>query len=331
MIKIKFIPAALIVMLYLTFSGALLSEDNENANQKINVVDSVEYGFKISYPTGIYNVYKFTEITNVQRKYSDSSVKEYERELTYFINHFYSDLPQNGFNKVQVTIDSMYYKFTEGDAVFEFDSRLEDIPNINFQDLTVAAVSLGKSFFMTYSPYGDLAKLEGEDLDWLRNYVLVNGKDALDTLKKFFWLRGVSESHLAFISDLQKKVIPSGRVRGDSVWTTEIFLETDGIDVFDELKSELVSYNAGIYTISGKSDNLRLNAVQAQLYPINQLVDLDTCRGTVKYEVQIAPRGVIKEVNSEIDAEVVARIKKEQFYQRSKTKLKWELIGQYKF
>jgi len=319
----------LVILTGILLSGNSLAQEKSAKGQPEK--DTAYYKVTLKYPLKTYTSYKMSEETEVRRIYSDSSVKEYKREIVYYITTAFPELPEDGFVKVQVTVDSMTYKFKSGEKEVTFDSQEEEKPIPNFQDLAISSIQLGRTFDLTYSSYNELAKIEGEELDWLKNYILVEGKDILDTLKKHYWLRGISFERLRYIGDLQKSLIPPGKVRTDSTWKSDFAFEIDGIAFTDTASTRIINYNAGIFTLFSNMNNLQPVREGVVLYDIPYIADVDTGRGAGTYTLEVRPNGTISMIKAEFEAEVKIKVKNEVFTQRMRSKTSWDQFRQFKW
>jgi hypothetical protein len=126
---------------------------------------------KVIYHPNAYRLYKLTEITNVHRVYSDSTTKDFKREVTYFMTLTIFDKPENGFQNLKIVIDSMIYKFSEENKVIKFNSQSEEMKPIRLKDLEATTVPLNRQFDMTYSPYGEVAKIESQDIEEVIDFI----------------------------------------------------------------------------------------------------------------------------------------------------------------
>jgi hypothetical protein len=319
----------LFLMFGILLSGNSFAQEKNAKGQPEK--DTAYYKVTLKYPLKTYTSYKMTEETEVRRIYSDSSIKEYKRDIVYYITTSFPELPEDGFIKVQVTVDSMTYKFKSGDKEVLFDSQEEEKPIPNFQDLAISSIQLGRTFDLTYSAYNELAKIEGEELDWLKNYIIVEGKDILDTLKKHFWLRGISFERLRYIGDLQKGLIPPGKVRTDSTWKSVFPFEIDGITFTDTASTRIINYNAGIFTLFSNMNNLVPVSEGIVLYDIPYIAQVDTGRGAGTYTLEVRPNGTISKIKAEFEAEAKIKVKNEAFIQKMRSNTSWEQFRQFKW
>jgi hypothetical protein len=327
----KLMKLHLVLILILSISFGQLSAQDAIKGEK-SKKEPPKHKVAVKHNTKVYSSYKLTEETKVYRQFADSSSQEYKREVTYFLTQFVPDPPENGFDKVEVSIDSMLYKYTEGDAVFEFDSQSEKMPSTSFFDLTVTSVPLGRAFTMTYSPYGDVAKIEGEDIDWLKKYVTVDGKKSLDTMKKYIWVRGVSDEHLLYLGDIQKRIIPLRTMQIDSTWKAMFAFEMDGITFNDAATTVKISdLSSGNFTLMAVADSMTTPQTFGRFNEINEFVNIEASSAKGKYILKISPKGAIENAQADFYAEVSARFKKESFKEKIWTKATWELLGQFKW
>lgn len=314
---------SLSLICFLCFSGFLFSQSSKKK-------DDLSYSLKMKFPVNISNVYKMKEITNVKRSFSDSTNKEYTRDLTWYFTQKVSSSSKDGFTVVEVVIDSVEYKFKEGEAEFKFNSQGDDPGVLTFEDVQSTTVPLGKSYEMTYNPYWEVSKIEGENLEWLRNYVLKDGK-VLDTLKKILWLDGISIERLSHITDIKKLTFPVGPVEPDSVWRSPFTIQLDGINFYDTLKTNIPKHTSGFQYIDGTTDKIFAQKNPTRFYGIkNTLVSIDSCKGKGTYSLTITPRGSIRTATADFNVEILARVNKETFKETIVTKINWELIGQFK-
>ena len=216
----------------------------------------VLYQITIKDSWNIYRTYKLNEATEISRTYSDNSVKTYKRDDEIYFTLTYRNPPSHGFFKVDVSVDSMIYKFTEGEATIEFNSNSDQNKPIHFKDLEAWGVPVGRAFEMTYSSYKDVAKLEGEDLEWLRNYINEQGKGIVDTLTNFIWLQGISEERLTYITDLYKVYIPDKWIPKDSVWTSPFDYQINGIPFQDTVFAKVSDATSGFFTVEAKTNKM---------------------------------------------------------------------------
>src|SRR3989339_566858 len=265
---------------------------NDNKKEEI-----VKYKPKVIYHTNAYRLYKMTETTNIHRIYSDSSTKDFKREVSYYMTLTIFNKPENGFQTLKIVIDSMLYKLSEGDKVIEFNSQAEQMKPIRLKDLEVMSVPLNRQFDMTYSPYGEVAKIESPDIeeaiDFIKEGDAKYGTKNKDELKNLIWFDGLSDARLKHITDLQKIIFSQEGMAKDSLWRSPFTIQIDGKDFIDTVNSRIAEYNNGNYII------------------------------------ETNPRGIISNVEAEFVIESNCKVRFEPFYERVQSKMVWEYLGQF--
>mgnify|MGYP000580864917 CR=1 FL=1 len=319
---------ALIIILMFINSIEIFSQDGAKKSE-----ESPAYQLKFIPPQTIRHVYKMHDSTVVTRTFSDNSTKKYTREVSYYFNFVMPNPPKDGFMTFEVSVDSLKYKFTEGEAVFEFDSQADNPGALTFEDLVATIVPLGNEFNLTYSPYGEVAKIDGERLDFLIDYIRQQKNNPMsDVLINFAWEEGISLDRFKFIADVKKIILPAEPIQIDSLWETPIDLQLDYINFFDTLTTKITKFKDGFFYINGVSNNIQAKNKPAKLYGIKtQLVEVADTKGEGSYELILHNRGFVSKAELKYNLEIGSYIKKEYFKQKIETKTTWELLKQYRF
>lgn len=300
--------------------------------QKGDEVQLPTYTLKLFFPTAIRDIYVMSDTTTVVRKYSDSSLRKFKREYEFYLTEVSQSPPDQGVYKISVSTDSLFYKFTEGNATFDFNSQADNPGALNFEDLKKVIVPLGKDFTMTYSPYGEVVSTEGERLDWLRNYVLEQGKGILDTVRTFLWLDGISLNHLKFLCDAKKIVYPLEPPMKDSIWYSPIDFQLNSLNFYDTVGVKITDVNEGNITMEAKLNNIRAFPEPGIFYGIkDMLLPIESCKGTGTFKLIISPKGTLKysEINADVD--ITVRVHNDIFTEHIQSKLVWNLLEQLTF
>jgi hypothetical protein len=280
------------------------------------------------YQGGIKYHYKMTENTDVTRILSDSSVIKYNRTVEYYFSQFVMDPPQTDFVKISVSIDSILYKFNEGNGDVLYNSQDEAQKNVNHPDVAVITVPMGRTFELTYTPYGEIADISGKDLDELRDYVSNQGKKLLDTVDKFIWIDGISNEHLAHLTDVRKILLPPKMISPDSIWLSPFEIQIDGITFLDTLPVKVVKYSGGIFEMNSESKTLKNKNTRAKIYGINKFIQIDSCNGSGKYKIKVGPRGNLGYSSAIFNVELYSHLAKSYFKESITSKYEWTLINQ---
>jgi hypothetical protein len=319
--RILFITPVLIVLLMAagTFSSAQAQKE------------PITYILGFKYPTNVEHYYKMTENTVINRMYNDSSRQVIKRQVTYYFMQKLGKQFDNDFLTVDVTIDSMTYLLNDGKTIVDFNSQNGEYQGVEKTDLKHLMVPLGKMYSITYSPYGEVLKIEGEKLDWLRNYVTKEGKDVLDSLEKFIWLDGISLERLQYLTDVKKISFPKGMIKEDSVWKSYLPMQIDGRNFGDSVQVKFVSYKDGEYTIKAESEKFVPNHQQGLMYGIDRFAKVDSCTGKGTYSVSLTPRGSIKKSESNYQTVLHLKIGREPLVETITSNATWELLNQRKY
>lgn len=296
-----------------------------------------KYSLRVDWKDGVLHTYSVTEKTKVKRVYRDNIEKNYERETTYFLS-MSSTGTDKGFTKLRVVIDSLKYKFTEGNTILRYNSYDEKDNNIKgeFPDLTGTFACMSHQFEFRVAPTGEVASVSGVgengDIDWLKDYIN-DPESPMDTLQKILWLSCISPENLKMIADIPKGIIAGKmQIKADSVWTRQIGMRLDGINFSDTLASEVVSFAKSNFVISGESKALRpLSNQSVRMFGIPGLADIISGKGTGKVRLDMTSGGTVRKAEITYAADVEAKYKLEQFSENIQTTVLCTLIGQYKW
>lgn len=321
---IIFILCFLLIPIYSAQSDEPLKEGKKSKDEPVT------YRFKLRYQKGISQQWKYTEVTDVKRTFSDSSTLSFQRNIIYYFTIRCIDLPSEGFEKINIIIDSLDYSFNDGKKVYKFNSQADDDGDINFEDLKANSIALSREFDLTYSPYGEIAKIEGEQLNHYINYIKENENKGIDTALIVLWLKGLSQEALTHYADVKKILFPPGPITIDSVWKSPFQITVNGINYYDTVTTKIIGQKKISYIFQSESNHLRSYPQKAILYSIRQPVNVDSSAGKGTYTIQLHSRGFIEkaEANFEISSNISFR--REYFTEEIKTKIIWELLNQYK-
>ncbi len=284
----------------------------------------------LRFPVGRLFDYVYTDTTTVLRTYSDSSTLEYTRTVTYYLSLEATEEVRDGLVGVQVTIDSLEYSLTSGGNTLRYKPR-DQMP-LQFPDFIAAVVPLNRQFVMYYSPYWEVAKVEGEMLDWLRTYIAEGSSNVstFDSLQQFVWLRNISLPVLAHYADPQKGALPNGRVALDSVWRKPFALVADGIEFRDPTAhTRIVDRRGATIVLETHADSLQPTRERLKLYNIQRFVEVMGGRGKARHTVELHKAGFVESVYTELEADVECNVRRENFRQHIRSRYQWLLRGQY--
>lgn len=301
----------------------------------------LKYSLRVDFKDNVYASYVMDEKTVVNRMYRDSIGKQYQRKVQYnFTQSPQSPQPSDVEGLAVVTnIDSMKYAFFDGPAQLLYDSQNPKAATVNteFPDAIANMALLNHQFALVYSPKTEVIKVQGVnqtgDIDWLRNYIIKEGQDALDTAQRYTWMHALKDEQAAWIGDVSKQLIYGKMVIAtDSVWKRPIRLRLDGIDFLDTVEVRIAEYSKGEYVLEAvskaltpiKNDDVRFFGVPAPV-PIQEA----NGKGTIRMEMNSS--GWVKKVTLSYTAKVTAQYKREPFTQDIKTESTWTLLGRFKW
>jgi hypothetical protein len=326
----KFKIAGFIISL-LFINGVINNLDAQDKPESAKAAEPVTYFPIHKFPSAIQHVYMFTDSTEVTRTMPDSSKVKYFRALTYFFTVTQNESPKDGFVTVEVTIDSTRYYIKEGKAEIYWDSQDESAGGINMTDLMYATVPLGKYYNMTYSPYGEVAKISGEKLDEYFDYLNKNFQNTTDDFTKFIWYDGASLTRLANISNVRKINFPEKKVEMDSVWKTPFGMQFDFINFMDTVSARIVDVANGETTIEAISTSTDVLPGNYIFYGIKEkLLPVNKATGNGKYRISLSPRGAVRRASADFDLKLEIPVQREVFSISVKSKVNWTMMGQFK-
>ena len=285
------------------------------------------YRLQTLYRAGIAQQYTVTEHTDVVRQHSDSSKVSYSRDITYYMT-LKCIASMDGISQVTVNIDSLEYTFNDGTAPVSYDSQ-KDITPLDFADLNNYMGPLNRPFELTLSPYGEVTKLEGELIQFWRDYLVENSSD-LDPVVLMIWMQSLDRANLLQYGDLQKRIIPGLRVGVDSTWIHNMELRVDGVVYSDRITSKFMENSGGIYTIA-VNDTMDAPVQEIHVYGVPFKTKLHEGQAIVDHSIDLSNTGTIRKVSSKVKAWFKGTAANQTFTQRVSSNTTWTLTGQFQW
>lgn len=285
------------------------------------------YRLESIYTAGIAQNYEFTESSNVVRTHSDGSVKKYSRMVTDFIT-IRTIESMNGIAKIVVTLDSLLYHFSSDAMAVDYNSQVDVVPK-PFADLTPYLGPLNRTFTLTMNSYGEVTSLEGEDIDFWRDYLKENSPD-LDSVTALLWEQSLSNINLKQMGDIQKRIIPGLKVGIDSTWKHSLELRINGVHYTSEVASKFAQNTGGLYVIT-TNDTLRAKPQIIRTYGIPEVSHLLSGWAAINGELTLRNTGVVEELVLKTKAWYQAKVAMETYVEDINTTYTWKLIGQYQW
>ncbi len=314
---IKYLTVVLAAVFFMNTSAQSAPKDST----ELVTMYSPEYLLRTNY----YDIYSIDETSDVVRTFEDGTEETYTREVTYFIRHLIKNSPDEGFQKIKISIDSMRYKLTDGSKSYEFNSQADDYPSKYTREFQMYSALLGAEYVITYSPYGDLAKLETAVLDKSAKEI---HESNLPIMKKFYLLSGMTQHRSEYLSDLKKLALPNGEVAEDSVWECSMNFHLSSVAWTGKAKVHVSDYNVGNMTIRADLDSLETNQANCGFYDVSKLAVINKSKASGHYEIVLTPRGALHRADGEFDIEIEASVNDLKIKEKIKTKLQIKHIKQ---
>ncbi len=286
------------------------------------------YRLQALYRAGVAQSYEITEQTTVERTHSDSAKKTYDRTMTYFTTIRCIE-SMDGISKLVINIDSLRYRFSAEGKTIEYDSQ-QDITPKNFADLNNYIGPLNRPYTITVSPYGEVSNLEGEQIQFWRDYLAENS-EGLDSVIYLIWNQSLEEENLYQYGDLQKRVIPGLRIQKDSSWDLNMTLRVDGVIYQGRTFATFNDYSGGVYTLSVQDTIPAVTQQAIHVYDVPYITRVADGAAVVDHTVTLSATGTIQGVTSAVSAWFRGEVLNEVFTQKITSTTSWKLTGQYQW
>lgn len=312
----------LLIMALFIYNVSCLSADDVKKPE----IDQIKHTISANFPFKVYNTYLMTDTLEATRIFSDSSTTKYKRINAYYLTIFRHTNPSDGFQAIMVSIDSLRYKFEDEKNTVEYFSHGDLSKTKSFFDQEASFSSLGRDWEMTYSPYGEVVKLEGESLDQSVQF-LEKYAQKLDTVKKYVWYRGVSAERLEYIADVTKNLLPYTAVALDSSWNRAFYLEINGIDYADSANVVLALSSTEGKKLVGSATNMEVFPKEQYIYGIKDMVSVEKGKGKANIDVKLSIRNILEELNCTAEAEADIKYRNQTFKEKYKYSGSWKLLN----
>jgi hypothetical protein len=286
-----------------------------------------EYRLQCIYRPGVAMNYTIVEQTSSERTFTNGEAKQYSRTVKYFATLRCIEATSTQ-SVVIVSLDSLQYSFAADGVLVEYDSQ-KDITPKNFADLNNYLGPLNRPFEITYSPYGDIIAIKGEQVQYWRDYFDDNKQD-MDSVLYTIWSQSLGNQNLAHYGDVQKLRIPGTRKAIDSTWTAPLTLRLDGIVFSQNATTTLTGFDGVSYTIVS-ADTLQCLPQKAHVYGIPYVVDVMSGNSMAEVTTTLTNTGTITAVRYSANATATCTAGKETFDQRISTTTTTTLLGQYQW
>ncbi len=317
-------------LLFISIGSISYSQDDTKTGGK-TVEDVPKYDVSFNLSQLVYHIYRFTETTKVKRVFEDSTVNEYEKTVTHWYNVFVpGPVDDNGFLLVEVKTDSMEYKLTSNDLnLYYTTTDFEmDLP-LNYIDFFTSYVQYGQTFNMLYSPYGDVSKIDGDQLESEKmQYAKTH-----DETKRNQILYALSNNRLKFSFDVPKGVYPPFEVTKDTSWNSESEFFVCNVPLSGDLVNTFKGFSNNEYHIYSKMDNLTLKSpIENVILPDldkNCIITSGVATGEINTDLHTS--GNVKYSRAKLKAILTGKVGNYKFNQIVETTYTWDLIGKFQY
>lgn len=279
----------------------------------------------------VYHKYRFTENIRVKRIFSDSTINEYDKSVTYWFTIFVPGTKdENGLLTVEVATDSMKYQINSKSKNISYFTQDYEAPiPISDVDFLNSFLSNNQSFKFVYSPYGDVAEVKG---DRLENERKIHSKIP-DEQKRDFLLESLSDETLTFKFDPAKGIYPTFDAINDTTWESETTYMVNKLPMTGKVKNRFDGYSKGEYHIKSNIESLELKSEINNYY----FPDIDK-HGVVKSAVatgelksDLYTGGTIKYVRSKIKCLMEGNINNLEYKQIVESNYTWDLLDRFSY
>lgn len=305
------------------------SKKGKDLNEKKD--DNLKYKIKVKFPLEIYHVYRMTESSQISRTFSDNNVTEFTRDVNYFYTMRLTTNAEEGFQKIAVIIDSMDYEYKLGNKVLKSSSQSDEAIPLNNKDFLNYFIPVSKDFNMTYSPYNDVAKLEGERLFEMRKEYSDPETGIKDSLGKSIFLSRISDKDLRFITDLTKNILPISEVALDTIWRSPFYFDVAGLRFSGNTNTKLKGLKARTYLLESTTDTLNIENRMKYFQDLNTDVLIEKGKSFGVYSLDANSDGAMTYAKAQFTSELDCRINKITFKEIIKTKTIWDLLERFHY
>lgn len=321
----------IICLFALTYSS--FSQKEKSIDEKEKKQEVLDFKIAPKFLTNVYYKYILTDTTTVSRIFKTGDTIRFQRYITYYYTIEAPAMPENGFITLSVSLDSLSYDYSDGNKkVHYYTQDDEGVPPYNLKDFTQISCPNGLNFDITYSPYFEVAKIDGENLIDRRQYISSPETGIRDSIQKFIWFKGLSDDFLSSFADPLKNILPINRVAIDSSWVKPYKFYINNVLYIDTAITTLKDFDTKTFTMIADLKNLKTEEKQILTFGIEDFVNVDSATlGKGQIKVELTARGVIQstEINTKINQ--VLSYKNQKFNQIVDTKLKYFLEKMVRF
>ncbi|MBX3042126.1 MAG: hypothetical protein KIT33_11380 [Candidatus Kapabacteria bacterium] len=319
-----------ISVIMISLAIVLVSAFSQESPKKAEKPHDPMYKILVRFPVNVSKKYIYNENSKITRVFSNGNEQNFTRDMTYhFSLRAPSAVDKQGFQMIEVSVDSLEYKYTSKDTTIYFNDQRDDLRPPKLDDYQNRMVQLGLDFQMTYSPYQEVAKVHGDMLLDKRKYLTDPATAPQDELNKASWMNGLSDETLVNLFDVVKGFPPQHKIDVDSSWSKEILCEIEGGRFLDSVTFTLTNFNIQSYTFKGVSNNFIPVESLVRLFGLSQLIDFTDAEGTSEYTIKMHPRGSINSLEAKYNILLTYQVANDFIQQKVEITKTWTLDKMY--
>lgn len=321
-----------IILLIILFIGVATAISTDTKNDKDEKKKKpILYRLKQSFEPNLTQIYRMTEKTKVLRTYEDSTKFQYEREYTYFFSiRARGGYDETGYQPLFVSIDSLHYNYKDDQHQFNYTTTLgSKMPN--HYDLTKTFAVNAIELEVKFSKYFDIAEIDGEMINWNRNYVTNEKTAPKNEFLRNMYQKRYSDKTFKHLIDLGKKVLPATEIEKDSAWTSELNIDINQASFKGYVSSKMNALRTDNYQIVTDIQGMKLVDEQYRLEDKKRYATIDSSKvaGTMKYKLLFG--GQFEYIESNIDALLFGTVSNFKFKEEIHQENTWDLLGTYAY
>jgi len=297
------------------------------AGEKPAVREPIRPRLVASIPVGRIRYYELEEHTRVERLFADSTRQSWERQVTSLLRLYAFTSRENATTDVACRIERLHYRFRHDTLTVEFDSQHPERTTRRIPDLEYASMLLGTEAEILFSSYGDIARVGGEQLEWLQNYL--QSELSTDPSRRAAMLAAISPARWAALFDLHKGIVPGIRVREDSSWKRLTTLWLEAVEWSDTAHVHIAQTTDTTRILVGVLPHLQLVSSRVWLPDLpSSPVSPRNGSGHAQITVELAPQGRIlrSELHAHTEYDAVPEGHGQPFRQTVQVTLRWRLV-----
>jgi hypothetical protein len=279
-------------------------------------------------PVGRVRLYELEERLQARQLFPDGKERQWQRTVRYRLRLYAFSAREGDMTDLACRVESIRYEFQQ-DTLREVFSSEElqraAVRKPRTPDLDDILAVMGTEIELTLSPYGDVARIGGEGLEWLREYIA--GELAHDAQRRSRLLERVADARWQALFDLHGGIVPGIRVREDSTWTRLLTLWVEGLRWTDTARIRLAAAGDTSRLIQARLEQLVPERGQHWLFGFPEPLTVLGGSGTAQWEVELLPQGLIRRshLRANLELELGDSTPFRQFYTVER---QWRFLGE---